>query len=107
MPDLAHCFEELIRRASTTLPGDVESALRQAADAEGETPAGATLRQMLDNATQASEASTPICQDTGTPVVWIHHPVGGSTRALAAQFREAVQQDDGLAGPFPSGFRLV
>ena len=66
MPSLTDHFEELIRRASTILPKDVEAKLRAAADAEGDTAAGATLRQMLDNAAQAEVASTPICQDTGT-----------------------------------------
>ncbi len=73
MSDLAQHFEELIRRASTRLPGDVEKKIRQAADAEGDTAAGATLKQMLDNAAQAAEASTPICQDTGTPIFYIDY----------------------------------
>ena len=73
MPDLAQHFQELIRRASTTLPADVEGKLRQAVDAEGDTAAGATLKQMLDNAAQASEGSTPICQDTGTPIFYVDY----------------------------------
>src|SRR5512137_727932 len=70
---LAEHFEELIRRASTVLPADVERKLREAAAAEGDTPAGATLRQMLDNATQAKEGSTPICQDTGTLIFYVDY----------------------------------
>ena len=73
MPDLAQHFEELIRRASTTLPADVEQKIRAAAEAEGDTAAGATLKQMLDNAAQAAEASTPICQDTGTPIFYVDY----------------------------------
>jgi fumarate hydratase class I len=73
MPTLADRFEELIRRASTTLPPDIERRLRRAADDEGDTPAGATLRQMLDNAQQAQEGSTPICQDTGTPIFYVDY----------------------------------
>jgi fumarate hydratase class I len=73
MPELVTHFEELIRRASTALPADVEQALRTAAEAEGDTAAGATLRQMLDNAAAAAEASTPICQDTGTPIFYVDH----------------------------------
>ncbi len=70
---LADRFEELIRRASTVLPPDVERKLKEAAAAEGDTPAGATLRQMLDNANQASVGSTPICQDTGTPIFYVDY----------------------------------
>ena len=73
MPDLAQHFEELIRRASTRLPADVEKKIRAAAEAEGDTAAGATLKQMLDNAAQAAEASTPICQDTGTPIFYVDY----------------------------------
>jgi fumarate hydratase class I len=73
MATLADRFEELIRRASTSLPPDVERTLRAAADAEGDTLAGSTLRQMLDNAGQAKEGSTPICQDTGTPIFYIDY----------------------------------
>jgi len=88
MPSLADHFEELIRRASTVLPPDVERKLRAAADAEGDTPAGATLRQMLDNAAQAAEASTPICQDTGTPIFYVDY--GPSLRQKAIE--DAIQK---------------
>lgn len=73
MPDLAQSFEELIRRASTVLPADVERKIRQAQEAEGDSAAGATLGQMLDNAAQAAQASTPICQDTGTPIFYVDY----------------------------------
>jgi fumarate hydratase class I len=86
--NLAQHFEELIRRASTQLPPDVEKRLRQAADAEGDTPAGATLRQMLDNAAQAAQGSTPICQDTGTPIFYVDH--GPDFRQK--QITEAIEQ---------------
>jgi fumarate hydratase class I len=38
----------------------------------------------------AREHSTPICQDTGTPIFEIHYPLGISTRKLAEQIRQAV-----------------
>ena len=84
-------FVELIRRASTQLPADVVNALEQGKAQEEESGlAGKALGTILDNVELARDTSAPICQDTGTPVVWIHHPVGTSTRALAAEFREAV-----------------
>ena len=73
MPDLAQHFEELIRRASTSLPVNVKNKLTEAAEAEGDTAAGATLRQMLENAEQAALNSTPICQDTGTPIFYVDY----------------------------------
>jgi fumarate hydratase class I len=84
-------FVELIRRASTQLPEDVVQALEQGkADERADGLAEKALGTILDNIEMARSTSAPICQDTGTPVVWIHHPAGLSTRALAAEFREAV-----------------
>jgi len=91
--DLVETFVELIRRASTQLPDDVVRALEQGKAKEAETGlADKALGTILENVELAGSTSTPICQDTGTPVVWIHHPVGVSTRALGAQFREAVHK---------------
>ena len=36
--------------------------------------------------------STPICQDTGTPIFYVYYPEGWSTRALRKQIEEAVVQ---------------
>ena len=91
--DLVETFVELIRRASTQLPDDVARALEQGKAKETESGlADKALGTILENIDLARSISAPICQDTGTPVVWIHHPVGVSTRALGAQFREAVHQ---------------
>jgi fumarate hydratase class I len=86
-------FVELIRRASSQLPGDVVSALVASRDRE---EAGSLARKALDtileNVELARERSAPICQDTGTPVVWVHHPVGFSTRLLREELEEAVRR---------------
>ena len=86
---LAQHFEELIRRASTQLPPDVERRLRQAADAEGDTPAGTTLRQMLDNAAQAAHGSTPICQDTGTLIFYVDYGPDYRQKQITQAINEA------------------
>jgi fumarate hydratase, class I len=86
---LAQHFEELIRRASTQLPPDVERRLRQAADAEGDTPAGTTLRQMLENAAQATKGSTPICQDTGTPIFYVDYGPNYRQKPIEEAIKEA------------------
>jgi fumarate hydratase class I len=86
-------FVELIRRASTQLPHDVETALKSGRQAESEgSLAERALGTILDNVELARDRSAPICQDTGTPVVWIHHPVGTSTRELEGAFVEAVRR---------------
>lgn len=90
--DYAVTFAELIRRASTQLPGDVVAAIRRGRELEEEgSLAQKALDTILMNVDLAREQSAPICQDTGTPVAWIHHPAGTSTRGLAAAFEEAVR----------------
>lgn len=86
-------FVELIRRASTELPSDVVRALEKGrAQEQRDGLADKALGTILNNVELARSTSAPICQDTGTPVVWIHHPVGVSTRAIAADFEEAVRE---------------
>jgi fumarate hydratase class I len=93
MQDLTEHFVELIRRTSTDLPGDVEAALRRAQEREapGSAARGA-LDSILLNVTLARQKSSPVCQDTGTPIFYVHHPGGWSTRALRDQIRQAVAQ---------------
>ena len=86
-------FVELIRRAATDLPADIEGALEAGRKVESAgSLAEKALGTLLDNVAMARELSSPICQDTGTPVVWIHHPAGVSTRRLEDDFVEAVRQ---------------
>jgi fumarate hydratase class I len=89
--DLAEPCLELIRKASTDLPADVESALRDAqADEEPGSAAAGALATILENVALARARSTPICQDTGTLTFTISHPQGASTRQLRAQVEAAV-----------------
>ncbi len=89
--DLREELLELIRRASTQLPADVTTALRQG---DGQEAAGsaaeAALKIVLENIELSARQSTPICQDTGTPVFVIHHPFGYSQLALHADVEAAV-----------------
>jgi len=91
--DLTESFIELVRRASTDLPADVEAALRTAHNREepGSAAAGA-LVTILENIALARANSTPICQDTGVPIFYVHHPQVPSTRQLRAQIEEAVAE---------------
>jgi len=90
MPDLTDAFVELIRRTSTLLPADMEKALRQAREKEesGSAAQGA-LDTILQNVEMSRGSSSPICQDTGTPIFEISYPLGVSTRQLADQIRRA------------------
>ena len=93
MRDLTEEFVELIRRTSTNLPADVERALAQARarETDGSAARGA-LDTILDNVEMSRRHSTPICQDTGTPIFYVRYPEGWSTRALRGQIRSAVVQ---------------
>jgi fumarate hydratase class I len=90
---LLESFVELIRRASTDLPPDVEAALRAARDREepGSAAAGA-LETILENVALARANSTPVCQDTGVPIFYVRHPQGVSTRDLRTQMEAAVAE---------------
>jgi fumarate hydratase class I len=84
---------ELVRRASTDLPADVEAALRKArASEEPGSPAARALEAILENVALARANATPICQDTGTPIFYVRHPQGASMRALRAQIEAAVAE---------------
>ena len=89
MQDLTEPILELIRLASTDLPPDVEKSLRQAVEKEepGSAARGA-LETILKNVELSRANSTPICQDTGTPIFYVHYPEGWSTRKLRAADRE-------------------
>jgi fumarate hydratase, class I len=88
--NLVDAFVELIRQAATDLPADMEKALQNAKkDEEPGTAAESALDTILLNVTMARKNSTPICQDTGTPIFEISYPLGISTRLLADQIREA------------------
>ena len=92
-PDLTQHFLELVRRASTDLRPDVERALRTARGREmpGSAAQGA-LDTIIQNVELAREKSTPICQDTGTPIFYVYYPQGWSTLVLKKQIHEAVAQ---------------
>lgn len=91
MRDLTEAFIELIRRTSTDLPPDVEQALVAARDREAAgSAARSALDTILENVAMSRQNATPICQDTGTPIFYVRHPEGWSTRRLREQIRSAV-----------------
>jgi fumarate hydratase class I len=93
MRDLTNEILELIRRTSSNLPPDVEKRLRASIEKEapGSTARGA-LETILKNVDLSRANSTPICQDTGTPIFYVHYPVGWSTIKLKEQIRSAMAE---------------
>jgi fumarate hydratase class I len=91
MKNYTENFLELIRLAATSMPPDVEKALRASLEKEEEgSAARGAMETIIKNIEMAREKSTPICQDTGTPIFYVHYPEGMSTRKLKTQIREAV-----------------
>lgn len=93
MQDLTEEILELIRLAATDLPPDVELSLRKALEQEepGSAARGA-LETILTNVAISRQNSTPICQDTGTPIFYVKHPEGWSTRKLRQQIETATAE---------------
>ena len=77
MRNYTQAFIELIRLAATDLSSDVEESLSEAKqrEANGSAAKGA-LDTILENVAMARANSTPICQDTGTPIFYVKYPEG-------------------------------
>jgi fumarate hydratase class I len=93
MRDLTNEILELIRRTSSDLPPDVEKRLRAAV--EKETPGSAArgaFETIIKNVELSRKNSSPICQDTGTPIFYVKYPEGWSTRKLKQQIRAALAE---------------
>lgn len=86
--ELKESILELIRRAATDLPPDVEKALQKAYEKEDDnTPAKNVFATILENVKLARKQSTPMCQDTGSLVFYIDFPEG----SLERTYREAIE----------------
>lgn len=93
MQDLTQAILELIRLTSTNLPEDMQKALTEARDREEKASAAqSALTTILGNVELSRKNSTPICQDTGTPIFYVRHPEGWSTRKLREQIRTATAE---------------
>ena len=108
MHDLTDAFLELIRLTSTDLPPDVEQSLIEARDRESPgSAAKSALDTVLHNVAIARENSTPICQDTGTPIFYVQQPEGWNAQALREQIRTAVAEATGRTYLRPNAVNAV
>jgi fumarate hydratase class I len=93
MRDLTNEILELIRRTSSDLPQDVEERLHTAI--ENEAPGSAArgaFETIIKNVELSRKNSSPICQDTGTPIFYVKTPEGWSTLKLKQQIRTALAE---------------
>lgn len=92
--EVTRTVSRLFQEAGYHLPQDVLDRLRQARDAE-ESPVGRkVLDRILENADISAKGGIPLCQDTGTAVVFLElgqdvHIVGGD---LYTAINEGVRQ---------------
>jgi fumarate hydratase, class I len=95
MPDkkLVDAITELIRRTSSDLPPDVCRAVRQAKEREKKNSAAQNVFAALEeNIRLARRESTPLCQDTGTNIYFVHHPQGADTKEIRAAIVAATRK---------------
>ncbi|MFA4918992.1 MAG: fumarate hydratase [Thermodesulfovibrionales bacterium] len=79
MAKLRNAIVELYRLAATSLPADIEAALRGALKKEKRgSAAGTALSAILENIKLARETLRPVCQDTGVPIFFVKMPCGFS-----------------------------
>ena len=84
---------ELYRKVATSLPPDIEEAVKAAPaqEAAGST-AASTLAVIAENIKRARETFRPLCQDTGVPVFYVKVPVGLSHNELRSTILEATRE---------------
>jgi fumarate hydratase class I len=92
MRDFTQEILELVRLTSTDLPNQVEARLKAAlANEEPGSAAQAALETILKNVTMTRKNSTPICQDTGTPIFFVLAPSSIDKDELTKQIRSAIE----------------
>jgi tartrate/fumarate subfamily iron-sulfur-dependent hydro-lyase alpha chain len=88
---------ELMRKASISLPADVQDALKASHARESNTIAKGQLLAILDNCRVAREKQVSLCQDTGMPMVYADLGLGctlqGDPRAAMTRAVERATQD--------------
>jgi len=100
---MEEAFYEFIRTVATSIPADVYEAIKRAYEEETVPAAKAQLKAILDDMEIACGKTRPICQDTGTPYLWIEwgedYPV--KPRAIEEAFISALRRvtKEGLLRP--------
>ena len=89
----------LCKEATALLPDDVFQALKRARDKEESPLAQKVLDQILRNAELAKEEFLPLCQDTGTTVVFLD--VGQDAHIVGGALTDAIR--DGVATGYTEG----
>jgi len=81
---------DMVRKAATYLPQDVERALEKAREGESADTAREILDQLLQNAQLARESGLPLCQDTGVAVFFVE--MGTECRVQGGDLTDVLNQ---------------
>ena len=91
MSQLLDSLVELIRRTSAEIPEDVHRAILTSLENEKKQSLAANAFKIIDqNIALAKTKSQPICQDTGSVLLFVDVPVGYDQVTFAETAREAV-----------------
>jgi fumarate hydratase class I len=82
---------ELYKKVATSIPGDVENALRKAQDSETNEYAKEALAAILKEISDARTKGRPLCVDSGIPVVFAWVPRTISQQSVRDAIIEATQ----------------
>jgi fumarate hydratase class I len=89
---LSESLLELVRRTSAEIPDDVQRAILKALEAEKAGTIAASALQIIEqNIALARRKSQPICQDTGSILIYVDAPVGFDQIAFTETAREVVK----------------
>lgn len=92
MRNFCDAIVKLCRKAATSLPSDIETALIHAYKKEKKgSNARVALFTILENIKIARKTERPICQDTGVPVFFLQVPFGLSHLTLKDEILRATQ----------------
>jgi fumarate hydratase subunit alpha len=98
--EVRETVSRLCKEAACLLPEDVAGALQTARRAEPSPVAVKVLDQILTNARLAKEEMLPLCQDTGTTVVFLE--IGQDVHFAGGYLLDAVQK--GVAAGYTDGY---
>lgn len=92
MNALPNSLLELIRRTSAEIPEDVHRAIVHSLEQEKKGTIAESAMKIIDqNIALAKTKSQPICQDTGSILFYVDHPLGFDTLAFEEAARAAVK----------------
>ncbi|HWR58697.1 MAG TPA: fumarate hydratase [Thermodesulfovibrionales bacterium] len=80
---------ELYKKVATSIPPDVEDAIKKGLSSEEDSRAKESLSRILDNIGASRQAPRPSCADTGVPIFRVKVPRGLSHVEMRNTIREA------------------